>query len=110
MREPDPKGRTAGSAARQNGGRGIVQERAPVERAPVERAPDTGSRGQEFRGNRGGDDGGRGYDRGGDREAVETGAAVETGVAVDEGAERTCQREGSFSRIGGRGGGGFAGE
>jgi hypothetical protein len=53
-------------AARPEGSRGNVQERAPA--GP---SPDPGSRGQEFRGNRGGDDGGRGDyrgdDRGGDR-------------------------------------------
>jgi hypothetical protein len=49
-------------AARPEGGRGVVQERAPAVRSP-----DPGPRGQENRGNRGGDDGGRGDDRGGER-------------------------------------------
>ncbi|HEX8042175.1 DUF6600 domain-containing protein [Candidatus Deferrimicrobium sp.] len=63
VREPDPRiDRSGGPPNRPEGGRGVVQERAPVGEIP-----DPGSRGQEIRGNRGGDDGGRGYDRGGDR-------------------------------------------
>jgi hypothetical protein len=63
VREPEPKvDRSGGPPDRPEGGRGIVQERAPAGRSP-----DPGSRGQEIRGNRGGDDGGRGDDRGGDR-------------------------------------------
>jgi hypothetical protein len=63
VREPEPTfDRSGGPPARQEGGRGIVQERAPVGGNP-----EPGPRGQEIRGNRGGDDGGRGYDRGGDR-------------------------------------------
>ena len=63
VREPEPRvDRSGGPSDRPEGGRGIVQERAPVERSP-----DPGSRGQEIRGNRGGDDGGRGGDRGGGR-------------------------------------------
>ncbi|HEX7519144.1 MAG TPA: DUF6600 domain-containing protein [Candidatus Deferrimicrobium sp.] len=64
VREPEPRVDRSGSPPdRPEGGRGIVQERAPEWRSP-----DPGSRGQEIRGNRGGDDGGRGgFDRGGDR-------------------------------------------
>jgi hypothetical protein len=63
MREPEPMGdRSVGPPDRPEGARGSVQERAPEGRSP-----DPGSRGQEIRGNRGGDDGGRGADRGGDR-------------------------------------------
>ena len=63
VREVEPRvDRSGGPPNRQEGGRGIVQERAPVDRSP-----DPGARGQEIRGNRGGDDGGRGDDRGGDR-------------------------------------------
>jgi hypothetical protein len=63
MREPEPKDdRSGGRPDRSEGVRGTVQERAPAGRSP-----DPGSRGQETRGNRGGDDGGRGADRGGDR-------------------------------------------
>ena len=63
VREPEPRvDRSGGPPDRPEGGRGIVQERAPAGRSP-----DSAPRGQEIRGNRGGDDGGRGYDRGGDR-------------------------------------------
>jgi len=63
VREPAPRvDRSGGPPARQEGRREVVQERAPVAGTP-----DTGSRGQEVRGNRGGDDGGRGDDRGGVR-------------------------------------------
>lgn len=63
VREPEPwVDRSGGPPDRPEGGRGIVQERAPAGRSP-----DPGPRGQEMRGNRGGDDGGRGDDRGGDR-------------------------------------------
>ena len=63
VREVEPKvDRSDGPPNRPEGGRGGVQERAPSGRSP-----DPGSRGQEIRGNRGGDDGGRGDDRGGDR-------------------------------------------
>lgn len=63
VREVEPRvDRSGGPPDRPEGGRGIVQERAPAGRSP-----DPGSRGQEIRGNRGGDDGGRGDDRGGDR-------------------------------------------
>jgi hypothetical protein len=59
-REPEPMvDRSGGPPNRSEGARGIVQERAPAGRSPE-------SRGQETRGNRGGDDGG-GSDRGGDR-------------------------------------------
>ncbi len=62
---PAPPPRSA-PTFRSEGGRGNVQERAPA--GP---SPDPGTRGQEIRGNRGGDDGGRGEyrgdDRGGDR-------------------------------------------
>ena len=60
---PEPGGdRSGGPSARPEGSRGVVQERAPAGRSP-----DPGPRGQEIRGNRGGDDGGRWDDRGGDR-------------------------------------------
>jgi hypothetical protein len=63
VREVEPNvDRSGGPPARPEGDRGIVQERAPAGRNP-----DPGSRGQEIRGNRGGDDVGRGSDRGGDR-------------------------------------------
>ena len=63
VREPETRvDRSGGPADVPAGGRGIVQERAPVGGIP-----DPGTRGQEIRGNRGGDDGGRGSDRGGDR-------------------------------------------
>jgi hypothetical protein len=63
VREVEPKvDRSGGPPDLQEGSRGSVQERAPAGRSP-----DPGSRGQEIRGNRGGDDGGRGVDRGGDR-------------------------------------------
>ena len=63
VREVEPNvDRSGGPPDRPEGDRGIVQERAPAGRSP-----DPGSRGQEIRGNRGGDDGGRGSDRGGDR-------------------------------------------
>jgi hypothetical protein len=74
------------------GSRGIVQERAPVERSP-----DPGSRGQEIRGNRGGDDGGRGSDRGGDRGGG--------GRGDDRGGDRGGGSRGD-DRGGDRGGGG----
>ena len=48
--------------SRQEGVRGV-----PQERTPAVRDPDSGSRGREPRGGRGDDDGGRGGDRGGDR-------------------------------------------
>ena len=62
---PEPRvDRPAAPQARPDGGRGFVQDRAPVGRSP-----EPGPRGQEFRGNSGGDAGGRGggFDRGGDR-------------------------------------------
>jgi hypothetical protein len=63
VREPEPRvDRSGGSPDRPEGERGVVQERAPAGRSP-----DPGPRGQEIRGNRGGEDGGRGDDRGGDR-------------------------------------------
>ena len=63
VREPEPRGdRSDGPPYRPEGGRGIVQERAPAGRSP-----DSGPRGQDIPGNRGGDDGGRWNDRGGDR-------------------------------------------
>ena len=63
VREPEPRvDRSGGPPDRPEGDRGIAQERAPTGRSP-----DPGTRGQETRGNRGGDDGGRGVDRGGDR-------------------------------------------
>ena len=63
VREEAPRGdRSGGPPVRQETGRGIVQQQAPVEGSQ-----DPGPRGQEIRGNRGGDDGGRGNDRGGDR-------------------------------------------
>lgn len=61
VREVEPRvDRSGGPPDRPEGGRGIVQERAPAGRSP-----DPGSRGQEIRGNQGGDGGGRGDDRGG---------------------------------------------
>jgi hypothetical protein len=54
--------RSGGPPARQEGSREVVQERAPSAGTP-----DRGSRGQEVRGNRGGDDGGRRDGRGGVR-------------------------------------------
>jgi hypothetical protein len=63
MRDVEPNvDRSGGPPSRPEGGRGNVQERTPAGRSP-----DPGSRGQEIRDNRGGDDGGRGDDRGGDR-------------------------------------------
>lgn len=63
VRDVEPNvDRSGGPPARLEGDRGIVQERAPAGRSP-----DPGPRGQEIRGNRGGEDGGRGNDRGGDR-------------------------------------------
>jgi len=63
VRESEPMvDRSGGPPNRPDGGRGIGQERSPAGRSP-----DPGSRGQEIRGNRGGDDGGRWDDRGGDR-------------------------------------------
>ena len=63
VREPEPRiDRSVGPPDRPEGGRGIVQERAPA--VPSQ---DPGPRGQEIRGNRGGDDSGRRDDRGGDR-------------------------------------------
>ena len=63
VREPQPRVNRSGSPPdRPEGSRGVVQERAPTGRTA-----DPGSRGQEIRDNRGGDDGGRGSDRGGDR-------------------------------------------
>ena len=65
VREPRPRvDRSGGRRPPQKGAGGSC--RSGRRRWAVE-APDTGSRGQEIRGNRGGDDGGRGYDRGGDR-------------------------------------------
>jgi hypothetical protein len=63
VRAPEPGvNRSGGPQNRPEGGRGVVQERAPAGRTP-----DQGSRGQDIRDSRGGDDGGRGSDRGGDR-------------------------------------------
>jgi len=61
VREVEPKvDRSGGTPARTEGGRWIVQELAPTGRSP-----DPGPRGQEIRDTRGGDDGGRAYDRSG---------------------------------------------
>jgi hypothetical protein len=63
VREPQPRiNRSGAPPDRPEGSREVVQERAPTGGTT-----DPGSRGQEIRGNRGGDDGGRGNSRGGDR-------------------------------------------
>jgi hypothetical protein len=90
MRESEPRvDRSGGPPDRSGGARGIVQERAPAGRSP-----DPGSRGQETRGNRGGDEGG-GSDRGGDRGG---------GRGDDRGGDRGGGR--GDDRGGDRGGGG----
>ena len=113
VREPRPRvNRSGGPPDRPQGTRGVVQERAPVGGTP-----DPGSRGQEIRGNRGGDEGGRGPTgrrrggRGATVAATGAGAAEgTTAVAAVGVAEESRQREGSSSRFGRGGRGGFAGE
>jgi len=70
-RDVEPKvDRSGGSPARPEGGRGIVQELAPTGQSP-----DPGPRGQEPRGYLGGNDGVRGYDRGGGQGGSQSGGS-----------------------------------
>ena len=79
VRQPEPGSvRSDGRPARPEGGRGIVQERAPIERSPG-----PGPRGQDTQGYRDGGAVGRGgVDRGGDRGGDRAAAAREASTSA----------------------------